>query len=155
MKILVISDSHGDIELIKKVINLHENEIDVIFHTGDFAKDISFYSKKQVYSVIGNTDGLKRDKTDLELVLKLKNKSILLTHSDHLKTHYTLTHLKYRAQELGVDLCVFGHTHKPFIDDKEYPILFNPGSLSRFNTLPPHYGIITLNKKIICKHYHL
>ncbi|MDR0958201.1 MAG: metallophosphoesterase family protein, partial [Clostridiales bacterium] len=39
MKILVLSDSHGDISLMGKILENIHNQISLIIHLGDFFRD--------------------------------------------------------------------------------------------------------------------
>ncbi len=46
MKILVISDTHGDLYYAEKSIKKHKNEIEFVFHLGDHDEDAKELQKK-------------------------------------------------------------------------------------------------------------
>lgn len=153
MKILIISDSHGDI--LKFYELMSEEKPDMVFWTGDYSSDgeeCSFaYPEIPFYIVRGNCDIYEENFNDNEIV-EVEGKKILLTHG-HLynvkKEKFTLE--KY-AKTLEVDIVSFGHTHIPYFKDEDGIKFFNPGALKDGN-----YGILNLtgdkiefkNKKLI------
>jgi putative phosphoesterase len=148
MKYLVVADTHGNISRLNQVFEKHKNEITGIIHLGDFSQDLNslFIDTLEKYVCIGNMDGIPRKNEDLEHIIKIANKKILLTHSDHLNTHFNLNPLLQRAKELNVDLCLFGHTHTVFMDNSQIPMLFNPGSLGKPTIgTSPSYAILEIN----------
>ena len=56
--------------------------------------------------------------------------------------------LKEEARSRGVDIVMFGHTHKPYLDIENDLITLNPGSLSypRQDGRKPSYMIMELDK---------
>ena len=60
MRLLVISDTHGDISKVCKVVNEIKDLIDGIIHLGDIVEDADklrkLYSKIPVYNICGNCD---------------------------------------------------------------------------------------------------
>lgn len=147
--ILVVSDSHGDTLSLQNVISRHVHEIDCIVHAGDFARDIESCdtSGKKVYSVPGNMDGVMRDDS-LERIENISNQKVLITHSDHLASHFGLDRLFLRSQELEADLCIFGHTHTPYVSQHK-PYLINPGSLGTRATGNGTYGLIRIDGQVV------
>ncbi|MDD2714508.1 MAG: metallophosphoesterase family protein [Candidatus Wallbacteria bacterium] len=147
MKILVVSDTHGDIATLGEVLEKHQSEVELVIHLGDFAHDLTenFSLPIPSHAIPGNMDGVKRQASDLELVITVADRNILLTHSDHLDTHFGFARLSARARELGVEICLFGHTHRYLFDDSSHPVFFNPGSLGRAAMWSSRtYGILEL-----------
>jgi len=143
MRYLIVADTHGNISRLNQVVDTNSDNIDGIIHLGDFSQDMNsiyFNKKENIYSCIGNMDGILRKGSDYEKIIELSGIKILLTHSDHLQTHYALNNLFLRAKELKVEICLFGHTHKVFLDTNEKPYLFNPGSLGKPSDGIPSYG---------------
>lgn len=147
MRVLVISDTHGDFSATQKLKRLHEvHPFDEVWHLGDFVKDAEFISKMlEIPSVAvkGNCDVSATGEEEITLIRA--GYRIYLTHGHLYGVKSSVTRLFYKALESDYDLVCFGHTHVPFLQKEGQSTLFNPGSLSR-----PHlgqvstYGIISL-----------
>lgn len=130
MRILVLSDSHGMVDLISDVIGLEMP--DKIFFLGDCISDI--YDAKNslgidICAVKGNVDYYENGVEDM--VVKLMGKKILLTHGHKYGVKYNYFKLFLKAKEYAVDYVLFGHTHR-YIDFNEEGIRFiNPGSIGK------------------------
>jgi len=151
MRILLLSDSHGNIYNIHRAINNTKN-IDTVIHLGDCARDIilvrASYENIRFEYVTGNNDwGAEQNK---EKILDIEGKKILITHGHlyNVKTNYNLILLK--GKELGVDAIFFGHTH---ITEEKYSdgiILLNPGSIGASeHTKKPTYCVIEVTSELI------
>ncbi len=147
MRILVLSDTHRSLNRALLLMNELIYEIDYVFHLGDNTEDAEFlreHYNTPVVCVSGNCDSDCSIK-DEELIT-LGNKKILLTHGHKYGVKYDSTdRLVYRALEVGADICLFGHTHIPFLGVIRGIVVMNPGSLS----LPrggsnASYGIIKI-----------
>ncbi len=139
-KILVLSDSHGNIDGIKKVLD-KEKDYDYVFHLGDYITDMDGFLKllkQKAYCVRGNCDG-----GSFDLELNLSGVKILLTHGNDYKVKYSLTRLFLKAQEGEYNLVCFGHTHVPTLEVQNGITLFNPGALSKHGK--GCYGIIEID----------
>ena len=152
MKILVISDTHGNLDNIRKVIENHE-DIENIFHLGDGKADIDIikdeYKDKTFFRVCGNCDS----GTTEPVVLKetIEGKKFLLTHGHKFYVKENLNLLVDEAKKENADVALFGHTHKPIKKEIDKIIVFNPGSLEKEKG---SYGIITVNKgSLDLKHF--
>lgn len=155
-KVLVLSDSHGDINTVKKIIK-REKDCNTIIHLGDHFTDleeVKIDPKKTVLSVRGNCDW---SGADTEELIDIMGTRIFLTHGHLYGVKYTYTELFYRARELEADLVLFGHTHEAMNEDFEGIRLYNPGTTSRRTYGDPGYGIIyiTANKKFAVEQRHL
>ena len=130
MKVLIISDSHGDKEILLSVIE-KENP-DKVFFLGDHISDI--YEIKNllnvdICAVKGNTDVGATGVEDI--ILNIYNQRILLTHGHKYNVNQTMYKLYLKAQENCVDYVFFGHTHR-YEDFIANGIRFiNPGSISK------------------------
>ncbi|WP_313528114.1 metallophosphoesterase [Anaerotignum sp.] len=152
MKILVFSDSHGRIGHPKAVLEKLQQQVDMVFHLGDYDEDAvalhAMFPKLPFHYVKGNND-FGSDTVSHKLVVT-QGKRFLLTHGHKQRVHYNLNTLAYWAEEQGADAVVFGHTHVPLNDASGRVYLFNPGSI----TLPregttPTFGIITIENERI------
>lgn len=119
-KVLVISDTHGDKELIKEV--QQKEKPDVTLHLGDFARDL-----EGGYAVKGNCDAFSKE--PLERILDIEGLKILMVHGHVEGVKGSLEGLFYKAKVKEVDIALFGHTHRPFGAEVEDIFIFNPGSL--------------------------
>ncbi len=131
MKILVLSDTHGEIDecnhVLKKV-----DKIDLIIHLGDYSSDVVNVKKifkLDIINVRGNCDRMDT-KTKDEMIVTLKGKKLFLTHGHIYGVKTNLDRIFYRAKELQVDIALFGHSHVPVSITYEDMLLFNPGSIS-------------------------
>lgn len=143
MRILVFSDSHGNISacemLMKKI-----SGVDMIIHAGDHAADAkkleAEFSGTDVRYVKGNCD--YTDAPD-DLLIEANKKRIFLTHGHryNVKFDSDFRTLSYKAMEADADLAVFGHTHIPFYENLGNIILLNPGSIKYTRT----FGVIEID----------
>ena len=140
MKILVLSDSHGNLTNMLQTVEI--THPDMIFHLGDGWRD-AFSLQEHFPSipfelVAGNCDlgcDIAREK-----LLSIQNHRLLLCHGHTLGVKSGLLRARYAAQEHHADILLFGHTHEPFIDYLENTWLFNPGSIG--NNSHPSYGVL-------------
>ncbi len=161
-KILIISDTHmpkkGTIfpEPIRDILR---NEIDYIFHAGDWTAQSVYEELKTyapIYGVKGNVDKEDWSKTLPEKVLvDMEDIKIAMVHG-HLGKGRSTPERAYRECEGDqADLIIFGHSHIPFHERKGNTILFNPGSPTdkrrqkRFS-----YGIAMIDQSSIILNHH-
>lgn len=147
MRVLIISDTHGDFSAVEKLKRVHETRpFDEVWHLGDFVRDAQFISKMlEIPSVAvkGNCDVNAFGEEEITLIRE--GYRIYLTHGHLYGVKSSVMRLFYKALESKYDLVCFGHTHVPFFQKENERVLFNPGSLSR-----PHlgqtstYGVINL-----------
>lgn len=126
MQLLVMSDTHGDAEIIKVVRERHE-DVDAIIHCGDSELPFDHPYLEGIKRVRGNCDHDARY-LDEEL-FNVDSTIIFVAHGHLYNVKSTMMNLLYRAKEVGANVAFFGHSHvlgMELIDD----ILFvNPGSL--------------------------
>ncbi|WP_431027418.1 metallophosphoesterase [Lysinibacillus sp. LZ02] len=127
MKLLVMSDTHGDAEVIKKVRDYHP-QVDAVVHCGDSELPYDHAYLEGVERVRGNCDRTD-DRFPNEKVFELGETTVFVTHGHLFNVKSSILSLMYRAKEVGANICCFGHSHllgAEMVDD----ILFiNPGSL--------------------------
>lgn len=135
MKILVLSDSHGNLSNVRKAVNQFGVNADIIVHCGDATKGEAQWlqdncKNSMVVCVKGNCDFGSWLNT--EEILNVDGLKILITHSHLYNTKYTLDNLSYKAEELGCQLVLFGHTHTATDATLGNVRLVNPGSASGY-----------------------
>lgn len=130
MRILIISDTHSNLLNFKRVLRL-EGKFDMIIHLGDAGHDEDEIRELAgetctVSFVKGNCDLLSRE--PLTRDFKLGKYKI---HEEHGNRVSQLDQsVSYYAEELGADIIMLGHTHKPKIVKMGNVRIINPGSLS-------------------------
>lgn len=132
MKILVISDTHGDIDKAEKAIKMN-HDINLIIHLGDYFRDAqklsSMFPGIPMEYIYGNSDFMIED-VPAEKVLECGGKKIFITHGHRYSVKWDYEKLYKKAEEMNVDLLLFGHTHIADIVDRKDYFLVNPGSIS-------------------------
>jgi len=129
MKIGVVGDTHGSKEAVAIISRVFKH-VQMLFHTGDHWQDAVYLEKTMklpVITVKGNCDRAAREN---EVLLTVENKNFFLTHGHLYGVKYGLTSLQLRAEELGAEYCLFGHTHSPMIIENKGIWFLNPGSLT-------------------------
>ena len=132
MKILVISDTHGDITHAEKAIRANKG-IDLIIHLGDYFRDAQKLSEIfpdiPMEYIYGNSDFMVGDAM-AEKLLEVCGKRIFITHGHRYSVKWDYEKLYAKAQEQHADILLFGHTHIPEIIQKDNYYIVNPGSIS-------------------------
>ena len=138
MKIIVFSDSHRDFNSMMKAIE-KESNINMIIHAGDVLSDAEdlkiMYPQYNIVYVKGNNDLWDRSAPE-DRFFEVEGIKIFLTHGHNYGVKYSTAALVKKGNELGADICIFGHTHQSFSEASGTITLFNPGCASK------RYGII-------------
>ena len=141
-RILIFSDTHDMIENSMSVIE-KTGKTDLIIHAGDCVRDAqdlqSIYPDIPIEYVRGNNDWYSNAPADVRLTVAGKRIFITHGHAYNVKYEYTLNTLKKAAGD--VDLIVFGHTHKPYLEYGNVNVI-NPGSITYTNT----YALCEIDK---------
>ena len=149
MKILLVSDTHGRDELLKDIVR-KEEPIDYMIHCGDIEgteNEIRFMTMAPVLMVRGNNDFYTDLKFDVSL--PLEGHKILVTHGHTHGVYGSHETLREQAKAKGHDIVMYGHIHRPIVDDSDPACLvLNPGSLTypRQNGRQPSYMVVKLEK---------
>lgn len=149
-KILIVSDTHGDLESLIELIE--SDYYDYVVHAGDFCVPLHDIKPHVDFIVAGNNDF----EGEHELYFEIDEIKFLLTHG-HTFTNFYIDekqrykHIAYYAQERDVDVIITGHTHVEFENIYGGILCINPGSLryprNKYNI--PTYAVLEIdNKKI-------
>lgn len=132
MKILIISDSHGHHDLVRRAIG-QEAPIDLLIHAGDVEGDLAHIlgdrREYEIRAVAGNMDW--SDSLEDELCFPVCGHTIYVAHGHRLGVHGGTGRLVRRARELGADIAIYGHTHMPDYGKEEGVLVINPGSVAK------------------------
>ena len=144
MELLIFSDSHGRVENMSLAIERQVKSPDAVLFLGDGARDLErlFLVDTPLWAVRGNCDWSSSDFADkTERLLYLEGHTILLCHGHEWGVKGGLGGLIAHAADVGADIVLFGHTHKPTLQviaageqigkaELSRPMyLFNPGSI--------------------------
>lgn len=130
MKILVVSDTHRKndsyVALCQQLAPL-----DMVIHCGDVEGGEFLIQKAaecEVHMVAGNNDFFSP--LPREEIFEVQGLKIWLTHGHNYYVSMDNEILKEEARNRGVDIVMYGHSHKPVIDYDGDIVAINPGSLS-------------------------
>ena len=145
MKILALSDSHGNIE--RMVYAVDKEQPDVILHLGDCINDAyklwGKFPAVSFHMVAGNCDGRTDD--DTELTLEKDGVRIYMTHGHLYGVKNGLSDFIEGARHKKADLGLFGHTHKTLIRKTIGIWIMNPGQMEQHdNRRAASYGIVNI-----------
>ncbi|MDE6963311.1 MAG: metallophosphoesterase [Lachnospiraceae bacterium] len=148
MKILIVSDTHRKNDNYIKALEKN-GPVDMVIHCGDIEQSeylIDQAAGCPVQMVVGNNDffsDLPREKD-----FRIGRYKVWLTHGHNYCVSMGNEYLKKEAKIRGVDIVMYGHTHKPVVDIGDGLIAINPGSLSypRQEGRRPSYIIMELDK---------
>lgn len=130
MRVLVVSDIHGKLNLLREAIEAQPTARDVIF-LGDGLRQVEdvmdLYPDRTFYTVPGNCDfGAKGIPIRQET---FGGKRFYFTHGHLHGVKSGLYRLDLAAREAEADIALFGHTHVAYEEYADGLYLFNPGSL--------------------------
>ncbi|MGN0168882.1 MAG: metallophosphoesterase family protein [Acetatifactor sp.] len=148
MKILVVSDTHKKnnnyFEVLQRV------RPDMVIHCGD--AEGSEYALTEsadcpVQIVLGNNDFFSYLPRELEL--QIGSHKVWVTHGHNYYVSMGNENIKREALIRGMDVVLYGHTHRPVIDMDGSVIAVNPGSISypRQEGRLPSYVIMELDEE--------
>ena len=145
MRILVLSDIHGDFQMMKRALDSQPTAEAVIF-CGDGAAQFEYLREtltdKTVIGVRGNCDW-SSDLPPVEVV-ELGGKRIFITHGHLYNVKFTMNQVFYAAREEKADILLFGHTHQALTDYLDGMYMMNPGSCHGYGAT---YGYIDITDK--------
>lgn len=131
-RIGIISDTHG--RLPPEVLT-HFDGVEMILHAGDVGSldvMLELETLAPVRAVSGNVDGFEFGHLPLRAVVELPPIRVGMVHG-HLHGGPSDRHLRLRQAFAAdsVDMILYGHTHRPCLDDTTRPWVANPGSASQ------------------------
>lgn len=129
-QLAVLSDTHG---LLRDTVIERLQGVQVILHAGDVGKPLVLEQLGEIaptYAVKGNVDhGEWASKLPFDVHLSLNGQRCYMVHRRQ--------DLAQAVLDSGLDVIIFGHSHKPYLGKHENTLLLNPGSIGpRRFTLP-------------------
>ncbi len=144
MKLLILSDTHGNYPLAIKALEM-AGQIDQIIHLGDGIDDariIEEITGHRIIKVPGNCDLSAPEPR--ELLTVLAGKLFLVTHGDNYNVKAGLARLHKKACDENADIVLYGHTHASFAGELDGMLFVNPGCL-RYKWPITSYAIISID----------
>ena len=142
MRLLVVSDSHGNESNLRQAV-LSQPKAEVVIHLGDGEEDCSrvksAFPEKMFLQVKGNCDWGSSLPPFGEFTLE--GKRIFYTHGHLYGVKSGQYEILRAAREKKADILLYGHTHKAFTDYEDGLYFMNPGSLSYWR---PTYGTVDI-----------
>lgn len=147
MKILIVSDTHKKHDNLVKILE-RETDIDLMIHLGDsegYEDYIAELAGCPLEIVSGNNDFFSD--LDREKELQVGKYHVLITHGHYYYVSMGVEDLKKEAIGRGMNVVMFGHTHRPLLDYSRGIVTLNPGSVSypRQEGRRPSYAIMELD----------
>ena len=106
--------------------------IDQLIHLGDVeggAEHIRELAGDAPAAIIAGNNDFFCDLPN-ERIFTLGGHRIFMTHGHGYFVHSGTLYLKREARKKGADIVMFGHTHKPYMEEDNELLVLNPGSLS-------------------------
>ncbi|MGD7044155.1 metallophosphoesterase [Jeotgalibacillus proteolyticus] len=153
MKILAVSDNHGDRERIVELKKRYKDSVDVMLHCGDSELPFDSPEMEGFERVRGNCD-MDSAYPD-EKVVKVKDATIFITHGHLYGIKQSLDKIHYKASEEDAEITFFGHSHSLGAEVIDQRLYINPGSIQ----LPrdrkeASYAIVEKNEKEVTVHFY-
>lgn len=133
MRIIVISDTHGNYDALETVF-LRNSDADWFIHLGDGERELdSFITynpafERKIIHVAGNCD--YNSLSHEQFVLPAAYCKIFATHGHTYGVKSSLEGVKKTAKEYGCNIILYGHTHERFMKFEDGFYIMNPGSAS-------------------------
>ncbi|MFA6356553.1 MAG: metallophosphoesterase [Candidatus Omnitrophota bacterium] len=153
MKIGVMSDSHDNVPMVKKAVDLFNAEgCSLVVHAGDYCAPFAVTPLEKLkckwLGVFGNNDGDRK-------ALSMKSNGMIVDHPyryDLSNIRMVITHEIEDIQDLmgmiarqEVHLLIHGHTHKPDIKKVDTCLIVNPGETGGWTTGKATVAIVDLD----------
>ena len=129
MKVLIVSDTHRKND--NYFVALEREKPDMVIHCGDAEGSEYLLTEAAgcpVYIVTGNNDFFSA--LPRELDLEIGSYKVWVTHGHNYYVSMGNEHIRQEALIRGVDIVLYGHTHRPVVDRSGKVTAVNPGSLS-------------------------
>lgn len=149
MRVLIVSDTHRQNNNYLKVIE-KVKPIDMVVHCGDSEGSeylICEAAECPVEMVMGNNDFFSELPREKEFWIGKYR--VWLTHGHNYYVAMGNETIKREAIARGVNIVIYGHTHRPVVECENDVIAINPGSLTypRQEGKRPSYIVMETDQK--------
>ena len=153
MKLLVFSDSHGNVFPMREAV-LRNRDADCILYLGDGLRDLEEIRREfpiPILAVRGNCDFGMEGYSEEESIT-LDGVRILLTHGHRYGVKGGTGAFLTYARAKGYHIALYGHTHLPhesYHGEGQPLYLMNPGSIGKRERGIYSFGVITLQSQAV------
>lgn len=144
MRILVVSDTHGDFSTLQKVIDI-QRSAEIIVHCGDGDAQVQYlkehFKDKMIVGVRGNCDWCSS--LPSKEIINVCGKKIFITHGHLYNAKVGLYTIMSATREEKADILLFGHTHEAMTYYEDGLYVMNPGSCHGYMA---SYGYIDITE---------
>ncbi|MFC7371286.1 metallophosphoesterase family protein [Fictibacillus iocasae] len=152
-KALIVSDSHGLTEELKRIKNRHKSEVNLMIHCGDSELHPHSEELEGFITVKGNCDYSKEFPS--EAIEPLGDAAMYITHGHLYNVKMERLAIAFRAEETGAKIVCFGHTHVAEAYERNGIVFINPGSIRMPRGIAQKtYAICELGEKEISVEYY-
>jgi len=166
MKILIFSDSHGDLKTMCDVAE--KEQPNIIIYLGDGIADAEEVGRRypdiQMIKNLGNIDIDSQEDEEWIKYTEICGKRLMMTHGHTFYTEYKMTQngtfeisqdgmAKARLKiikfmdENGIDITLHGHTHEPCLTQSGRGWIMCPGRIGRYtDAINPMYGMLKIRE---------
>lgn len=130
MKILIVSDTHGRHMNLDRALE-RECPIDMFIHLGDVEGGEDYIDavvECEKHVVKGNNDFFSELPREEEFYIG--SRKVFITHGHNYFVSLNPEQIREEGRARQADIVMFGHTHRPYLDEESDMIVLNPGSLS-------------------------
>lgn len=166
-KLLVISDSHGNYDILSSIITNYGDDCNALFFAGDGTEDLCSFlenatSDKDLANHLPPVIAIVKGNCDKEnfsiyidddernfhfpytVTAKIAGRTILLVHGNIQDVDLGTETLANMAYKNDGDMVFFGHTHKPYWEEIMGTLILNPGSCAKpRGNYPPTFAIVS------------
>jgi putative phosphoesterase len=157
MRVGVVSDSHGEIENLRKAAMwlIDKQNVEVIVHLGDNYDDTCVLENLDVHiiKVPGVFSNYYQDRDIPNRVVETFNgRKVLITHTECCHENDLPEDIKPEelVSKKGVDVVLYGHSHIPSIEQRPSILYINPGHLKSEDKkgYPPTVAVVDFTDQI-------
>ena len=142
MKILLVSDTHGNNDCLEQLVNTHP-DMDLYLHLGDSESDE--YSLMPFRSVMGNRDFYPNFPENLLIPTPFGN--LFASHTPYIRDGF--------FKEKDVKIFCYGHTHMRKYEQRDGMIIINPGAITfARDRYDESYVILTISNDKVDVEFH-
>lgn len=130
MRILIVSDTHGRHQALDRALG-EVGAIDMFIHLGDVEGGEDYLNAVidcEKHMVRGNNDFFSELPREEEFYIG--RYKVFITHGHAYYVSLDVEDIREEGRARGVDIVMFGHTHRPYFENKNGIVVLNPGSLS-------------------------
>ena len=130
MKVLIVSDTHGRHRGLDRALQ-EAGDIGMLIHLGDVEGGETYIDAAvdcEKHIVRGNNDFFSDLPREEEFYVgKYK---VFITHGHAYYVSLDPEYIREEGKARKADIVMFGHTRRPYFEEKDGMVILNPGSLS-------------------------